>query len=311
MPPSELVSVVVPAYNSARTLDATLRSARGQSHGTLEIIVVDDGSVDDTAAIVEQQAAEDRRVRLIRQANAGVSAARNAGAAAAQGVFIAPLDADDLWADRKIEKQVAIFNDDPELGLVYCWFALIDGDDRILKVATPEEQGWLFERLCAGNIIGNGSSPLIRRSAFDDVGGYDARGQGKLIQGCEDWELYVNIAERHKVGLVREALVGYRQIDGRLSTRPKRMLQAHDRVMRSFLERRPDMSRPALKGRAETLSYLFDQAVQAGRTDEAFFITAQLVRSDPRRAVRAWRRWLSSAASKRSSPAQAEPLVFR
>src|SRR3981081_1852732 len=101
-----LVSVLIPAFNAEETVADTLRSVRAQSYRNLEIIVVDDGSRDNTARIVSQFESEDSRIRLIEQANSGVAAARNAAPAASSGSLIAPLDADDLWHPQKIELQV-------------------------------------------------------------------------------------------------------------------------------------------------------------------------------------------------------------
>src|ERR1700674_400681 len=90
----DLVTVVIPAFNAARTIDETLRSVRSQTHRRLEILIVDDGSTDATPQIVERHVAEDRRIRLIRQPNAGVAAARNKGVVEAAGDLVAPIDAD-------------------------------------------------------------------------------------------------------------------------------------------------------------------------------------------------------------------------
>ena len=104
---NELVSVVIPAYNAGATIAETLASALGQTYRDLEIIAVDDGSTDDTAAVVAGAAANDPRIRLLRQANSGVAAARNYGIAEARANLIAILDADDLWHPTKVAKQVA------------------------------------------------------------------------------------------------------------------------------------------------------------------------------------------------------------
>src|SRR5438034_11633591 len=98
-----LVSVVIPAFNASATIDETIRSVRSQSHRDLDIIVVDDGSIDDTVAIAQRHAAYDSRIRIITQCNAGVAAARNAGWRAARADFIALLDADDLLTPSKTE----------------------------------------------------------------------------------------------------------------------------------------------------------------------------------------------------------------
>ena len=102
-----LVSVVVPTYNRAYCLARTIDSALGQTHPSVEVIVVDDGSVDETAEMVAARYGSDARVRLIRQANAGVSAARNTGLRVARGDYVALLDSDDVWEPWKLELQVA------------------------------------------------------------------------------------------------------------------------------------------------------------------------------------------------------------
>ena len=130
---SELVSVVIPTYNAAATIGETLDSVRAQTHRRLDIVVVDDGSTDRTPEIVRAHAAQDGRVRLLQQANAGVAAARNAAIAAGQGEFIAPIDADDLWRRDKIERQLgALQRGGGRVGLVYTWSMLIDEHSRIL-----------------------------------------------------------------------------------------------------------------------------------------------------------------------------------
>src|SRR5689334_6839377 len=119
-----VVGVVIPAYNAAATLDETLCSVRAQTYLTLEIIVVDDGSRDATPEIALRHAAGDRRVRLIRQANAGVAAARNRGIEETRADLVAPIDADDLWAPTKIARQMEVLRRaSPETALVYTWSA--------------------------------------------------------------------------------------------------------------------------------------------------------------------------------------------
>src|SRR5437868_1805768 len=102
----DTVAVVVPMFNSERTIGATLQSICAQTHAKLDIVVVDDGSTDGSTAVVESWCGRDPRVRLVRQANAGVAAARNAGVAATSAPFLAFSDADDLWAPAKTEYQL-------------------------------------------------------------------------------------------------------------------------------------------------------------------------------------------------------------
>ncbi|HEX4637311.1 MAG TPA: glycosyltransferase, partial [Rhizomicrobium sp.] len=191
-----LVTVVIPAYNAAHTIDETLRSARGQTHRNLEILVVDDGSHDETPAIVSRHAAKDDRVRLITQRNAGVAAARNRGISEARSDLIATLDADDLWSPSKIEKQVqALMRGGEKVALVYTWFAVIDERGHVNDLEhRPLDAGQVLKRMCGGNLVGNGSSPLLRKSAVLEAGGFESGLRAAHAQGCEDLLLYFRIS---------------------------------------------------------------------------------------------------------------------
>src|SRR5262245_4502278 len=157
----DLVSVVIPAHNAAATIGETLLSVRSQTHRMLEILVIDDGSTDGTADIARDHAALDSRIRLVRQKNGGVAAARNRGIEEAAADLVAFVDADDLWAPDKIEKQIAVLRKEgPSVALVYTWWAWIDAASCITARWCPTEAGDVLERLCLGNFVGNGSSIL-------------------------------------------------------------------------------------------------------------------------------------------------------
>jgi glycosyltransferase involved in cell wall biosynthesis len=214
-----LVSVVIPAYNAARTLLETLRSASAQTYSNLEIIVVDDGSTDETCQIVRDFARHDSRVQLISQANGGVARARNTGIAAAAGELIAPLDADDLWHPTKIEKQVAtLLAAGPQAALCYSPYRRIDeaGDVRHSSSCSACE-GWVFHQHLHLNFVGNGSSPIIRKDVLVQFGGYDPSLRDEGHQGCEDYLLQLRIARRWQFACVPEYLVGYRRMSDSMS----------------------------------------------------------------------------------------------
>jgi len=183
-------------FNSERTIAATLQSICSQTHRPLDIVVVDDGSTDGSAAAVAALAARDPRVRLVRQANAGVAAARNIGVAASTAQVLAFVDADDLWAPTKIEYQLAALKDGgAAVGAAYCWFATIDETDRTVSFGPhPLAEGQILRELCAVNMIGNCSTLMARRSAFEKAGGYDSTLRARGAEGAEDFLICLRLA---------------------------------------------------------------------------------------------------------------------
>jgi hypothetical protein len=260
---SHLVSVVIPAYNAEATIDDTLKSVRSQTHRHLEIIVVDDGSTDRTASVVKAHAAVDSRVTLIAQENAGVAAARNAGWQSARSAFIAFVDADDLWAPSKIERQLdVILSGGPEVGLVYTWWALIDEHNRIrCKVRGRDIAGDVLEQTLMGNFVGHASSPLIRRQALVEAGGFDSGLRNAGIHGCEDLLLYYRIARRYHFRLVPEHLTGYRVVSGRMSSDRPRMLRSFKMVANEMKLGHPESAQKVDQGTRRYLLFLIGDAL--------------------------------------------------
>lgn len=249
----DLVTVIVPAYNAAATIDETLLSVRAQSHASLQIIVVDDGSADSTAQIVERHAGADARVTLIRHStNRGVAAARNTAIAAAKGDLIAPIDADDLWHPLKIEKQVTIMRSaGRRVGLVYTWSALLDRQSQVTALAGQYfHDGDVLSALCKSNLVGNGSSPLMRAVAVRQAGGYDSSLVRLNAQGCEDWALYLAIAESFEFAVVPEYLTGYRALPTSMSTDIGQMWRSFCLVAAKARARRPELRRYLREGLA-------------------------------------------------------------
>lgn len=238
-----LVSVVIAAFNAAAFIEATCRSAMRQTWNALEIIVVDDGSTDGTDGLVAALAATDPRIRLIRQPNLGVAAARNRAIAAATGEFIAPLDADDLWDPTKIARQVERLQEaGPSAGMAYCWWAWIDVHDRLLdRSPSWRIEGRALERLVEVNFTGSASVPLYRRSALDQVGFYDPSLREKNSQGCEDWDLALRVAEHHEVVVVPSMLVGYRRRGDSMSAGCDTMWRSQDEVLTALAARQPSL----------------------------------------------------------------------
>jgi glycosyltransferase involved in cell wall biosynthesis len=252
------VSVAIPAYNAALTLDETAFSVRRQSHTNLEIFIVDDGSTDDTAAVALQHANADPRVKVIRKANGGVSSARNAALADATGTFFASVDADDLWHWQKITRQIEVMElGGSEVVLSYTWFVYIDKNSCVLSTAEPTEDGDVIVRMCRGNLVGNASSPLMRLAALRSIGGWDE----ELREGNEDYNTYFGLAEIGRFAVVREHMLGYRQTPTNMSSNAVKMLASYDRVAGRFALRHPEHAAHFAAGRRDLIAYLFDKAI--------------------------------------------------
>jgi glycosyltransferase involved in cell wall biosynthesis len=285
----ELVSVVIPAFNAASTIGATLRSASVQSHRALEIIVVDDGSSDATADLVEAHARKDSRIRLVGQENRGLAAARNSGIAASEAAFVATLDADDLWHPEKIERQMAAMaRAGAPCGLVYGLSAEIDESHRVvsdLRAASGrQKEGFVLPDLLLGNFIANGSSPLMRREAIEAAGGYDPRLRAQGVEGCEDCKLYLAIADAYEFAAVPMTLTGYRLGLASMSRNVGRMIRSHHVVTEPYKGRYPDEVR---LGRVYLALYYVERELGLSAYGAAARAFRESLRSDPAASGRA------------------------
>jgi glycosyltransferase involved in cell wall biosynthesis len=238
-----LVSVIVPVFNAGPSIGETLDSALAQTYRNIEIIVVNDGSNDDTMTAVTKRAHLDSRLRVVEQENQGVASARNLGVSAAKGDLIAPLDADDIWDRTKLERQVQRMQECGEsVGFVYSWWVWIDEDRRILATSPRWHlEGRVLEKLLQVNFTGNASVPLFRRRALELAGGYDSLLRKEGGQGCEDWDLAIRIAERHDVAFVPAVLVGYRRRASGMSAACHAMWRSRALVMKGVEQRQPNI----------------------------------------------------------------------
>jgi glycosyltransferase involved in cell wall biosynthesis len=232
-----LVSVIIPAYNAEAFIQSTLDSVLAQTYQNFEIIVVDDGSSDRTPDVVESYTQCDPRIRLLRQKNSGVAAARNLAIQASKGVYISPIDADDIWYPQKLEKQVrCIENADDSVGLVYSWSVYLNETGEIFGRYITDQgytfaEGNVFNILLCFNFLDNASTALFRRSCIDRVGGYNCNLKAQNAQGCEDWDIYLRIAEHYSFRVVPEYLIGYRQYLGSMATNCSIMARSYELMM--------------------------------------------------------------------------------
>jgi len=238
-----LVSVIIPAYNAEIFIAKTLESVLSQTYQNIEVLVVDDGSWDQTAEIVKSFAQKDSRLSLLQQSNAGVAAARNLAIEKSRGEYIAPIDADDIWYPQNLEKQVECFiKSEPSVGVVYSWSLDINEKDLLTGgFYNSTIEGEVYKALVYKYFIGNASSSLIRRICFEKVGGYNCKMKAQNAQGCEDWELHLRIADRYQFKVVPEFLVGYRQITSSMSCNFAAMAKCQALIMADVRHSHPEI----------------------------------------------------------------------
>ena len=210
MPRRPRVSVVIPAYNHARFLPDALDSVLAQTFQDFEVVVVDDGSTDETGEVV---AAYGNRIRYVRQSNAGQAAARNRGIRETSAPFIAFLDAYDYWFPEKLTAQMAHFDAHPEAGVVFTQFVVTNAEGTPLYVypAVFRYGRNAFEAMLVWP-VGWMNVAMVRRTCFDAVGLLD-----ETIRWPTDWDLWLRLTRHFGVGFVHRPLAIYRQLDDSLS----------------------------------------------------------------------------------------------
>lgn len=236
-----MIDVIIPAYNAAPYIEQSLASLIQQDDLISSVIVINDGSSDQTADLVAQFAISHPalNLKLITQVNAGLSAARNTGIRHSHASYIAFLDADDLWRPSKLIKQLEVFQRSliPNLGVVYSAYELIDKDAQLLSskdqlVIKPSMRGDVYQRLLRGNFIsGSGSSVLIKRAALDAVGYFD-----ESLRACEDWDLWLRLARYYQFDFVAQPLVLIRVHANNMQKDILRMLSAELMMLNKFTQ---------------------------------------------------------------------------
>lgn len=226
-PPRPRVSALVPVYNGAAYLAEAVESAMKQTMADLEVIIIDDGSTDDSGAIADRLAAANPdRVKVIHQANGGLVAARNAGLGIARGEYVALLDADDAWYPHHLAEAVAVLDARPEVGLVHAEYEVMDAQSASQgtppgRWVLPHKSAWEAIFLWQDHVMQ--VTAVFRRSLIDEVGPFDLR-FNRL--GCEDRDLWLRIAARSQLVFLPALHARYRVHGANMSKQRDRMHQA-------------------------------------------------------------------------------------
>ncbi len=197
------VSTIIPTYNRRELVIRAIDSVLAQTHRIDEIIVIDDGSIDGTGEALRERYGD--RIRYVRQANAGVSAARNHGLRLAKGRYIALLDSDDEWLPEKTERQVALLQANPGFGMVLCDVRCVDATGATIEIVhrrdVIREDGPALRWVLRSPALAPASA-IMRREVYEDIGGFDEN-----LRTAEDIDFHLRVARRWPMGVVEAPLV--------------------------------------------------------------------------------------------------------
>lgn len=263
-----MVSIVVPTYNRSQQVCEALDSVLAQDFRNFELIVVDDGSTDDTAVRLSNYADQ---AQIIWQANRGVSAARNAGIRAAHGDYIALLDSDDLWLPQKLRHQIAFFTENPAAMICQTEEIWIRDGVRVNpKHRHRKFSGMIFEKTLPLCLV-SPSAVMIRKSLFDEVGLFDER-----LPACEDYDLWLRICWKYPVYLIDTPLIvkhgGHADQLSRIPELDKYRIRAMQKILHAGCLSEKQTS-AVLATLTEKCHIYADGCRKRGKTEEAEYYT--------------------------------------
>ncbi len=247
------VSVVITCYNYGKYLEHCLNSVLAQTYLNHEIIVVDDGSTDNTPEVMESFKHLPNLIYL-RQRNSGQANAKNVGIINSSGEFVAFLDADDMWCADKLDKQMQCF-ENTDVGVVYCRAKYLDEDNNVFSydMTSPylqPQRGIVTEWLFFDNFV-QFSSTVVRRECFERFGLFDE----SLKMGI-DWDLWLRISTSYKFDYVDDRLFYYRMgHSGQMSRNVEERQRCSDRIMENFIDKYPGVLSPSTIKKAYAITY--------------------------------------------------------
>jgi glycosyltransferase involved in cell wall biosynthesis len=236
------ISVIIPVFNGESTILETDASVQAQDFGNLEIIVINDGSTDNTQSLLESLG--EPRLKVFNYENGGVPTSRNRGIDRSRARFLSFLDADDLWTSDKLSGQLEALRKNPAAGAAYSWTSFIDSDGRFLydRERTMFE-GDVHDELLKGNFIASGSNPLLRRECMDAVGRFDPAVPG----GADDWDYWLRFSRRWNFVVVPRYHVIYRVHSDSISAKVDNMENGMIEVLNRELRAEPAPPREVVR----------------------------------------------------------------
>ncbi|MBO3459834.1 glycosyltransferase family 2 protein [Aetokthonos hydrillicola Thurmond2011] len=238
----KLVSVIIPVYRVEKYIAATVESVLAQTYKNFELLIVDDGSPDKSIEICQQFA--DNRIKIIRQENGGVCAARNTGIRNAQGEYLAFLDGDDLWSPEKLEKHVEHLENSPLVGLSFSRSAFVDEAGKPLGIyQMPKLKDITPALILRRNPIGNGSAPVIRQEVFAAIKFQENCYFDEQLRHFEDVECWLRIAlqTNWQIEGIPQPLTQYRVNSQGASTNLSKQIEDLEKVLEKTRSYAPDL----------------------------------------------------------------------
>jgi glycosyltransferase involved in cell wall biosynthesis len=233
-------AVVIPVFNRGDLITLALESVKAQTHRPLEVIVVDDGSTDNTVETVQVWAAENLdpsfTLRCIEQDNLGANAARNRGIVESKSSLIAFLDSDDRWLPDKVEKQLKELLANKDLGGVYCGLRSMDLERDVIQPVTHRHypSGDLLARMLIHDVSSPTSCWMVKRECFEETGLFDIS-----LPARQDWDMWIRLSSKYRIGCVPEMLVEMGEHEGdRVRSDPAREIRAHIMIFRKYADLR-------------------------------------------------------------------------
>jgi glycosyltransferase involved in cell wall biosynthesis len=291
------VSILLTCYNHSRYLPEALGGILAQTFKDYEIVAVDDGSTDGTREWLQAQ--EVPIQCIFNETNLGTYASLNVALARARGEFIAILNDDDLWAPEKLERQIRLFEEHPQVGLVHTDGSFIDGEGKPME-GSP--LGFEFPRTETGDVLLSliyqnkiiASAALVRRECFDRLGGFN-----EAYFGSGDWEMWLRIAEEYEIGFVPEPLTFYR-VHGENASHKLERIWRDDEMLREWIRTREEAYRrkgyapgPLRRALAHNLACLGTVKTLNGKAREGRRAYLDSLRLEPAR-LKSYLRWMAT-----------------